>query len=78
MCRWHYIESGLDRPDRTAQELAAFDSRQDDYFHSDSAVTVRRQVGGSTAMWGGRCLKFDPIDFEKSADHRARPLAHRL
>ncbi|WP_156623993.1 FAD-dependent oxidoreductase, partial [Mycobacterium sp. 852002-40037_SCH5390672] len=28
------IESGLDRTDRAAQELSAFDSRQDDYFHS--------------------------------------------
>ncbi len=59
------LESGLDRPDRTAQALAAFDSRQDDYFHSDPSETVRRQVGGTTALWGGRCVKFDPIDFER-------------
>ena len=25
---------------------------------------IRRQVGGTTALWGGRCVKFDPIDFE--------------
>jgi len=24
-----------------------------------------RQIGGTTALWGGRCLPFDPIDFEK-------------
>ena len=24
----------------------------------------RRQFGGSTAIWGGRCVPFDPIDFE--------------
>ncbi|OBH06466.1 GMC oxidoreductase [Mycobacterium sp. E1747] len=58
------IESGLERPDRGAQELATFDSRQDDYFHSRSEVTVRRQVGGTSALWGGRCVKFDAIDFE--------------
>lgn len=58
------IESGLERADRAAQELAAFDSRQDDYFHSHSDLTVRRQVGGTSALWGGRCVKFDPIDFE--------------
>ncbi|OMC20924.1 GMC oxidoreductase [Mycobacterium colombiense] len=62
------IESGLERVDRAAQELSTFDSRQDDYFHSRSELTVRRQVGGTSALWGGRCVKFDPIDFE------ARPI----
>ncbi len=27
----------------------------------------RRQFGGSTAIWGGRCVPFDPIDFEPRA-----------
>jgi hypothetical protein len=58
------IESGLERMDRAAQELATFDASQDDYFHSRTELTVRRQVGGTTALWGGRCLRFDPIDFE--------------
>jgi hypothetical protein len=58
------IESGLEHMDRAAQELATLDSRQNDYFHSRSALTVRRQVGGATALWAGRCVTFDPIDFE--------------
>jgi choline dehydrogenase-like flavoprotein len=58
------IESGLERTDHGVQELASLDSRQDDYFHSRSELTVRRQVGGTTALWGGRCVKFDRIDFE--------------
>lgn len=58
------IESGLQHPDPAVQQLATFDSRQDDYFHSRSDLTVRRQVGGTSALWGGRCVKFDPIDFE--------------
>ncbi|AYJ06108.1 GMC oxidoreductase [Mycobacterium avium] len=58
------IESGAQRPDRAAQQLAEFDSRHDDYFHSRSGLTVRRQVGGTSALWGGRCVKFDRIDFE--------------
>lgn len=58
------IESGLERSDQATQALASFDSRQDDYFHSRSELTVRRQVGGTSALWGGRCVKFDPIDFE--------------
>lgn len=59
------IESGLEHMDRAAQELATLDSHQDDYFHSRSEITVRRQVGGTTVLWGGRCVAFDPIDFEK-------------
>lgn len=58
------VESGLERNDRAAQALSRFDSRHDDYFHSRSELTVRRQVGGTSALWGGRCLEFDPIDFE--------------
>ncbi|OBA57541.1 choline dehydrogenase [Mycobacterium sp. 1100029.7] len=58
------IESGLERADEAAQDLATLDSRQDDYYHSRSELMVRRQVGGTTALWGGRCVKFDPIDFE--------------
>lgn len=58
------IESGREHAQHATQDLAAFDSRQDDYFHSRSELTVSRQVGGTTALWGGRCVKFDPIDFE--------------
>jgi hypothetical protein len=58
------IESGLAHKDQAAQDLATLDSRQEDYFHSRSELWVRRQVGGSTALWGGRCVPFDPIDFE--------------
>lgn len=58
------VESGLERNDRSAQELSKFGSRQDDYFHSRSELTVRRQVGGASVLWGGRCVKFDPVDFQ--------------
>jgi choline dehydrogenase-like flavoprotein len=58
------IESGLEHKDRAAQDLATLDSRQDDYFHSRSELFVQRQVGGTTAIWGGRCVMFDAIDFE--------------
>ncbi|OBF70958.1 choline dehydrogenase [Mycobacterium sp. 852002-51613_SCH5001154] len=58
------IESGLERKDEAAQELSALDSRQDDDLHARSELMIRRQVGGTTALWGGRCVKFDPIDFE--------------
>lgn len=58
------LESGLQRTDHTAQDLAEFDSRQDDYFHTRSDLALRRAVGGASALWGGRCVAYDPIDFE--------------
>ncbi|OBG57510.1 FAD-dependent oxidoreductase [Mycobacterium sp. E3339] len=58
------IESGLQRNDKAAQELSALGSGQDDDLHARSELMIRRQVGGTTALWGGRCVKFDPIDFE--------------
>lgn len=32
--------------------------------HSPGEMYRRRQVGGASAIWGGRCIPFDPIDFE--------------
>lgn len=65
------IESGGLRSDPTAQDL----SRQagNDPWHVPSDLAVRRQIGGTSATWGGRCLPFDPIDFEpRAAVHDAR------
>jgi choline dehydrogenase-like flavoprotein len=58
------IDSGLTRKNKFAQSLAQFDSSQNDYFNCTSEFGVRRQVGGTTALWGGRCVPYDPIDFE--------------
>ena len=58
------IESGLERNDAAAQDLSTLDARHEDYFHARSELWVRRQVGGTTALWGGRCVNYDPIDFE--------------
>lgn len=33
--------------------------------HEPLEYNRRRQFGGGTAAWGGRCLPFEPIDFEK-------------
>lgn len=58
------IESGLERTDQAAQDLSTFDSRQDDYFHTRSDLALRRALGGASALWGGRCVAYDRIDFE--------------
>jgi choline dehydrogenase-like flavoprotein len=32
--------------------------------HVAMSLATRRQVGGASNLWGGRCVPFDPIDFE--------------
>ena len=36
----------------------------DPALHSPTTEYRHRQLGGSSATWGGRCMPFDPIDFE--------------
>jgi len=33
--------------------------------HEPLEENRRRQFGGASSVWGGRCIPFDPIDFEK-------------
>jgi len=33
-------------------------------LHPATDLFRRRQLGGATAAWGGRCVPYDPIDFE--------------
>ncbi|WP_337188876.1 GMC family oxidoreductase [Phenylobacterium sp.] len=33
--------------------------------HAAPHLYRHRRLGGSTAIWGGRCIPFDPIDFER-------------
>jgi choline dehydrogenase-like flavoprotein len=57
------IEAGGDRFEKAGQELyrAASISPDD---HGPVHRFRRRAFGGTTAIWGGRCIPFDPIDFE--------------
>ena len=58
------IESGYGKPDRRVQRLsdaAAWDTR----FHSPMSLTVRRQLGGTSVIWPGRCVPYDPVDFDR-------------
>lgn len=56
------LESGGTRFDPEAQRLA--DLAGSDPHHVEGELSMRRQVGGSSNLWGGRCVPFDPIDFE--------------
>jgi choline dehydrogenase-like flavoprotein len=59
------LESGGTRFDAEAQRLG--DSVGADPYHVDLSLATRRQVGGASNIWGGRCVPFDPIDFEPRA-----------
>lgn len=56
------IESGHFREDARTQSLYAGEVA-DATLHSPPDKYRQRRFGGSTAIWGGRCMPFDPIDF---------------
>ncbi|MBP6058446.1 MAG: GMC family oxidoreductase [Nitrosomonas sp.] len=58
------LESGDFKEDQKTQELYS-GSVSDEAMHSPTDKYRQRRFGGSTTIWGGRCMPFDPIDFEK-------------
>ncbi len=56
------LESGGQSFDAATQALG--DLEGDDPPHVPMALATRRQLGGASNIWGGRCVPFDPIDFE--------------
>lgn len=58
------LEAGYLGGDRATQDLYAGDVA-DEHLHSPPDKYRLRQFGGSTAIWGGRCMPFDPLDFEQ-------------
>lgn len=56
------LESGVDHSDPKRQELG--ETAGEDPLHDSMSLATRRQVGGASNTWGGRCVPFDPIDFE--------------
>lgn len=57
------VEAGGDRFDKAGQEFFRAQSVSP-AAHGTGEMYRRRQLGGSSAVWGGRCIPFDPIDFE--------------
>lgn len=67
------IDSGLDvllleagglSPEAPTQDLYA-GSVVDERLHSPTIKYRQRMFGGTTTIWGGRCVPFDEIDFER-------------
>ncbi len=56
------IESGGSSYDPDIQHLG--DTAGRDPAHAPMSLATRRQIGGTSNLWAGRCVPFDPIDFE--------------
>lgn len=59
------IESGGDSYSSEVQHLG--DTAGNDPAHAPMSLATRRQIGGTSNLWAGRCVPFDPIDFERRA-----------
>lgn len=57
------LESGAKGPDAEVQALSDATIRGPE-FHVAMDIAVQRSLGGTSNLWGGRCVSFDPIDFE--------------
>jgi choline dehydrogenase-like flavoprotein len=57
------IESGGDSYSADAQQLG--DTSGNDSAHVPMSLATRRQIGGASNLWAGRCVPFDPIDFQQ-------------
>lgn len=58
------LESGDFKEEKETQDLYS-GSVSNKAMHSPPDKYRQRRFGGSTTIWGGRCVPFDPIDFEK-------------
>lgn len=56
------VESGRSRYDEQIQRLSDA-AHWDEQIHAPMSLAVRRQVGGTSTIWGGRCVPYDPVDF---------------
>ncbi len=71
------IESGTEGYSSKAQQLSNAEITTSG-SHSVMAHAVRRGLGGTSALWGGRCVPLDPIDFEQRdyVSESGWPLTH--
>ncbi len=60
------LEGGSTGADSATQSLYAGEV-VDERLHAPPDRYRQRRLGGSTTIWGGRCMPLDPIDFEPRA-----------
>jgi hypothetical protein len=56
------LESGRAKSEPAITALSEAESYDPDFHHRPETAAARR-LGGTSSLWGGRCLPFDPIDF---------------
>lgn len=56
------VEAGGEKPDADGQTF--YHGELISQEHATPDMYRQRRLGGSTTIWGGRCIPFDPIDFE--------------
>lgn len=61
------VESGYEEFNPNAQRLAEA-AEWNTELHAPMSMSVRRQLGGTSTIWGGRCVPYDRVDFE-GRDH---------
>ena len=71
------LESGGSEPNPDTQALNVGEV-VDDTLHSPPDKYRQRVLGGSSSIWGGRCVPFDPIDFDTRpwVDHSGWPISY--
>src|SRR5260221_11974755 len=70
------IEAGGTRF-KPAHNLSFFKAEEiDDPRHAPTELYRRRMLGGTTSVWGGRCIPFDPEDFAPTSDRPGWPIAY--
>ena len=57
------VESGDQKLQADAQRLVDAEL-VDGHRHAPLSMTNRRQVGGASVIWGGRCVPYDRVDFD--------------
>jgi hypothetical protein len=57
------IESG-NRSFHSAVQRLSDAAEWDRDRHAPMSLASRRQVGGTSVIWGGRCVPYDPVDFQ--------------
>jgi GMC oxidoreductase/FAD binding domain len=72
------LESGGRTPTAEAQALQGAENISPGNHH-DPKTTVARRLGGTSNLWGGRCLPHDAIDFEDRpwVDQTAWPIRQK-
>jgi len=70
------VESGRAHVDETAQLLSQA-KVLDPVAHAPMAHAVQRGMGGTSALWGGRCVPLDEVDYlaRKHVPHSGWPIS---